>query len=214
MASVKPEMIMNAVLDFPVAQYGTFLATRASGQSVRADLEARVKSQGYATTVYIRFDDVEAMTISFADEFIGHFYSSMAVGDVATAGVLLSGFNAETREAVAICLERRDVAALASDNNHTILIGRTESIAETFQAALQLKEFRANDIAAKLSITPQNANNRLKRLLEAGALQRKQVPISNRGGKEFVYKVIESPTKRPMRSHRQRQVDDREPRCD
>lgn len=62
----------------------------------------------------------------------------MATGDVATAGVLLSGFNEETREAVAICLERRDVVALAVDRNQTMLMGRSESLVDTFRAALEL----------------------------------------------------------------------------
>jgi len=181
---------MSSVLDFPVAQYGTFLATRGIAKTAREDLEARITAQVGAPTVYIRFHDVEAMTISFADEFLGRFYSSMTAGDVATAGVLLSGFNEETREAVAICLERRDVIALAVDNKQTILMGRTESLADTFQAVLELGEFRANDLATALRITPQNANNRLKRLVEAGALQRRQASVSNRGGKEFVYRLI------------------------
>jgi hypothetical protein len=197
MASVKPEMTMSSVLDFPIAQYGTFLATRASARNAREDLEAGIKALGSSTTVYIRFDDVEAMTISYADEFLGRFYSSMAVGDVATAGVLLSGFNEETRETVTICLQRRDVIALAVDNNQTILLGRFEPLADTFQAVLDLGEFRANDLAAALAITAQNANNRLKRLVEAGALQRRQAPVSNHGGKEFVYKVVQAPTGLP-----------------
>jgi DNA-binding Lrp family transcriptional regulator len=52
---------------------------------------------------------------------------------------------------------------------------------------LELGEFRANNLAAALSISPQNANNRLKRLVDAGALQRRQALVSNRGSKEFVY---------------------------
>lgn len=187
---------MSALPDFPVARYGPFLATRGCAKTAREDLEAHIKAQGGAT-VQISFDAVEAMTISFADEFLGRFYSSMAAGDVVTTGVLLSGFNEETREAVAICLERRDVVALAVDNNQRILIGRIEPLVDTFRAVLELGEFRANDLAATLSITPQNANNRLKRLVAAGALQRRQASVSNRGGKEFVYSVVLARTQEP-----------------
>ncbi len=188
---------MISVLDFSVAQYGTFLATRLSAKTAREELEARIKAHNGAVAVYISFDGVEAMTISFADEFLGRFYSSMAAGFLATAGVLLSGFNEETREAVAICLDRRDAVALAMDNDQTTLTGRTESLVDTFRAALELSEFRANDLAEALSITPQNANNRLKRLVEAGALQRRQAAVSNRGGKEFVYSVVQARTGQP-----------------
>jgi len=101
--------------------------------------------------------------------------------------VRLAGLNEETREAVDICLERRDLVALAFEGDNPVLLGRTEPLQETFDAVLQLREFRATDLATLLSITPQNANNRLKRLVEAAALRRRQANVSNRGGKEFVY---------------------------
>jgi hypothetical protein len=193
MASVKPETIMESVLEFPIGQYGTFLATRSSARQAREDLEARIRIQGVPTTVLIRFDDVEAMTISFADEFLGRFYSAQAAGDAPTSGVILSGFNEETRETVAICLERRDALALAVDNDRSTLVGRVDSLAETFQAVLRLGEFRAIDLASALGITAQNANNRLKKLVDAGVVQRRQVSVSNRGGKEFVYRIVRAP---------------------
>lgn len=71
----------------------------------------------------------------------------------------------------------------------TVLLGKTEALRETFQAALALGNFQAAELASALSITLQNISNRLKRLVEAGAVQRRQVPVSNRGGKEFVYTV-------------------------
>jgi len=181
---------MSPELDFPVAEYGKFLATRGCARCARDDLEARIEAQADATHVVIRFDDVEAMTISFVDEFLGRFYSSMASGYVRAVGVLLSGFNEETREAVEICLERREVVALGVDNTGSVLMGRAEPLVDTFHAAAELGEFRAVELAAVLSITPQNANNRLKRLVQAGALLRRQVAASARGGKEFVYSVV------------------------
>lgn len=183
---------MSSVLDFPVAQYGPFLATRGSAKAARENLENSIRGHDRVVTVRIRFDGVEAMTISFADEFLGRFYSSMAAGDVTAAGVLLSGFNEETHEAVAICLDRRDLIAVAAHHGETILMGRSEPVDAAFRAALQLGEFRATDLAAALSITPQNANNRLKRLVGAGAVQRRQASVSNRGGKEFVYTAMQA----------------------
>src|ERR1017187_3674976 len=51
---------------------------------------------------------------------------------------------------------------------------------------LSLGTFSALDLAERLAITPQNVNNRLKRLVEAGAIRRRRV-VSSRGGKEFTY---------------------------
>ncbi len=175
-----------APLDFPVRQFGAFLATRSKARQAREDLEGAIQVAA-GPVVTIDFGGVEAMTISFADEFLGKFYLALGAGDLMTAGVRLDGLNEETREAVAICLERRDLVALVLENDVPTLVGRTEPLLETFEAVLQLHEFRAVDLAAQLSITAQNANNRLKRLVDAAALQRRQAAVSNRGGKEFVY---------------------------
>ncbi|WP_158289934.1 STAS-like domain-containing protein [Micromonospora sp. S4605] len=176
-------------LDFSVDQFGAFLATRSKAQQARERLEREIKSAGAGTVVTVDFNGVEAMTISFADEFLGKLYTALSAGDHPTAGVRLAGLNEETREAIDICLERRDLIALALDDGPTLL-GRTEPLQETFDAVLQLREFRAADLATRLSITAQNANNRLKRLVDAAALHRRQAAVSNRGGKEFVYTLV------------------------
>jgi hypothetical protein len=179
-------------MDFAVGKYGSFLATRGRAKLAREDLEAAIEAQPDTILAAIRFDDVEAMTISFADEFLGRFYGSLATSPALTTIVQLTGFNDETREAVSICLERRDLVALSIDSDKPILVGKTEVLQETFQAALELGQFRAAELAKVLSITAQNANNRLKRLVNAATIQRRQAPISTRGGKEFVYAVVHS----------------------
>jgi hypothetical protein len=181
---------MGPVLDFHVNQYGTFLATRSTAKTARESLEAAVEARPPDTLIVIRFDDIEAMTISFADEFLGRFFITLASGHLIAGGVRLSGLNEETREAVSICLERRELLAVVVDAAELTLVGKAETLHQTFQTAVGLGDFRAADLAAALSITPQNANNRLKRLADAGAVQRRQAPVSNRGGKEFVYTVV------------------------
>ncbi|MEV6520269.1 DUF4325 domain-containing protein [Micromonospora chalcea] len=191
MVSLKLEMTMDsAALDFPVRRFGVFLATRSKARQAREDLEGAIQRDTSGSIVTIDLHGVEAMTISFADEFLGKFYTALGAGDLTTAGVRLAGLNEETREAVTICLERRDLVALALEDDVATLVGRTEPLLETFEAVLQLREFRAVDLAAQLSITAQNANNRLKRLVDAAALQRRQATVSNRGGKEFVYTLV------------------------
>lgn len=179
-------------MDFAVGKYGSFLATRGRAKSAREDFEAAIEAQPGTSLVSIRFEDVEAMTISFADEFLGRFYGTLASSPARTKIIQLTGFNDETREAVSICLERRDLAALSIDSDKPVLVGKTEVLQETFQAALALGQFRAAELAKVLSITAQNANNRLKRLVNAAAIQRRQAPVSTRGGKEFLYAVVHS----------------------
>jgi len=70
----------SAALDFPVDQYGTFLATRSKARQAREHLEGKIQGAGSGTVVIVDFDGVEAMTISFADEFLGKFYHRAKCG--------------------------------------------------------------------------------------------------------------------------------------
>jgi DNA-binding MarR family transcriptional regulator len=58
---------------------------------------------------------------------------------------------------------------------------------DTYAQARRLGTFRAQELAEALGISVTNANNRLKRLVQAGALSRNRAPGPERGGKEFVY---------------------------
>jgi DNA-binding transcriptional ArsR family regulator len=178
---------MSLRITFAVGQRGAFLATRSRARTIREDLEERIASEPTSELVVIDFSGVEAMTISFADEFLGRFYTALAAGDVRPVAVLLSGLNEETTEAVTICLERRELAAVNSAGDERRLLGAQEFLAESYQHALELRRFKAGDFAAALGITPQNANNRLKRLVEAGAVRKERVTPAGRGGKEFSY---------------------------
>ena len=178
---------MGGLLNFDVGQHGQvqFLATRGKGRAAREELEDRIK-QIHADGVLIDFTHVEAMTISFADEFLGRFYASLAAGDVLVEAVVLLGLNEENLETVRICLERRELAAAAVIDGHPALLSALEYLVETYDRALGRGTFSALDLSAELGISPQNVNNRLKRLVEAGAIQRRRV-TSDRGGKEFAY---------------------------
>jgi hypothetical protein len=184
---MKPETTVDAPLKFAVRPHGQFLATRSSGRSVREELEDQV-TRRHPEEVVIDFTGVVAMTISFADEFLGRLYTSLAAGDLPAQAVLLLGLKDDTEETVAICLERRGLAAAAAINGHPALLGAPEHLVETYRHALELGSFSALDLAIQLSISAQNANNRLKQLVMARAIQRQRVP-SDRGGKEFAYTV-------------------------
>lgn len=178
---------MGELLIFDVGQHSQvqFLATRSKGHVLREDLEDRI-ARDRPDGVLIDFAGVEAMTISFADEFLGRFYASLAVGDVLAPGVLLLGLNEENLATVSICLERRDLAAVATIDGQPALLSTLEYLVETYEGALSLGTFSALELSARLAISPQNMNNRLKRLVEAGAIRRRRV-ATERGGKEFAY---------------------------
>lgn len=61
-----------------------------------------------------------------------------------------------------------------------------------YAQAVLLGTFGATDFAIALQITPQDANDRLKRLTDAGAICQQRVQLFERRGKEFVYMSIAS----------------------
>jgi hypothetical protein len=179
---------MGELLNFDVGRYSGsgFLATRSKGRELRGELEDQVTRTPLDEVVAIDFSGVEAMTISFADEFIGRFYSSLASGDIAASLVLITGLNEDNLTTVSICLERRDLAAAAAVDHRLVLVGAPDHLTETYEQAVSLGTFSALDLASRLGLSAQNMNNRLKRLVDAAAIRRRRI-ASGRGGKEFAY---------------------------
>lgn len=163
-----------------------FLAFRARAVETRSRLERDLAANSPIDELIISFAGVEAMTNSYADELIGKFYVALAAGDAGVSTVGLAGLNEETRDAITVCLERRKLAAVDADLG--ILLGQTAAIEDTFACAQQLGDFRASDIAEEMGISLTNANNRLKRLADAGAVHR-SASSPEHGGKEFTYRV-------------------------
>ncbi|MEV8419432.1 hypothetical protein [Streptomyces niveus] len=175
----------NVSFRFAVRDRGAFLFTRDDGATARTALEAHVRASGPGSLLIIDFVGVRAMTNSFTDEFLGKFYLSLAAGDCGVAGVQLVGLDEETRDAVTVCLERRK--QIAVDGDEDTLLGDAALLADTYEHARRLHSFRATSLAEAMSVSPSNANNRLKRLVEAGALQRERTSGPESGGKEFMY---------------------------
>ncbi|GGQ97235.1 DUF4325 domain-containing protein [Streptomyces pilosus] len=183
---MKPQK-RETLLAYPVKEHGTFLATRGKGADARRTLEEQLSAAAPISLLTIDFGGVEAMTNSFVDEFLGKFYLLLSAGDVNADGVRLVGLDEETRDGVTVCLERRKQIALDGDTHE--LLGDAAILAGTYAEAQRLGSFRAAQLAEALSISLPNANNRLKRLVEAGALYRERASGPERGGKEFTYRV-------------------------
>ena len=175
-------------LTYEVREHGAFLSTRATGITARTAMEAQLRdSEANASMLHIDFTGVAAMTNSFVDEFLGKFFLAVAAGDTPIAGVELAGLTDETRDAVIVALERR--RQFAVDGTTHELLGDAEVLADTYDWARKLGSFRASAMADHLGISLPNANNRLKRLVDAGALRRDRISTPERGGKEFTYRL-------------------------
>lgn len=110
-------------------------------------------------------------------------------GAIPQVGVVLTGLNDDTNETIALVLERRNLLAIHREGTEDALLGADEYLSQTFATACLLNDFKASEIAERLQTTPQNANNRLKRLTAAGAVKRTR-SSAERGGKEFTYQAV------------------------
>jgi len=173
---------------FSVVHLGAYPATRPLGQDGRNRLDDLLADRR-GVDLLIDFAGVVVMNLSFADEFLAKFLISH---DFATQGttVKVVGLTPENRYTVEVCVERRETQVVAMQEDGTLVLLGEPILADTFERALRLGSFKANDLAANMALTAQNANNRLKRLTGCGALRRTQATGSARGGKEFVYEVL------------------------
>lgn len=176
-------------MHYEVGRFGAFLATREKAAKIRDDLEKALRKANPEELIEISFKGVQAATISFADEFVGRLMTARMSQDLPEIGILLTNLNGELFEAIDVCLERRELLAAYAKGQEVGLLGKVDShLTKTFQTSYELEEFRASELADELEITIQNANNRLKKLTDAGVLMRDRSD-PEAGGKEFIYRV-------------------------
>ena len=173
---------------FRVAGLSKFPGTRVLGQNGRAQLDDQLGEQG-DVDLTIDFTDVEVMNISFADEFLGKFLTSHDFSREETT-VKVTGLNLDNRYSIAVCVERRETQVVVLEPDGGLVLLGDQMLADTFDHARRLGAFKANELAEAMSLTAQNANNRLKRLAAVGALRKAQVTGSTRDGREYTYEVL------------------------
>lgn len=168
---------------------GHWVMTREAGAEVRTRLVEELSKAHPDDTVVIDFVGMQAMTYSFADEFIGKFLVLRDAEVTPAIGVILRDLAPDPLETIELVLERRSQCVVLVEPDGCRLIDGGQYLAETYDAAVALGTFRASEIAAQLSITPQNANNRLKKMSGMGVLHRERAS-NERGGREFSYRAV------------------------
>lgn len=174
-------------------EHGQFLATRSRGAQVQEALMAALRETPEGDHLGIDFGDVEDVTVSFVDEALGGLLGKRSKDETLSArGIVLTGLNPDCRDTLDAVLKRRESAmvAVGPDLDELEIVGdrRWGWMPETLAAARRLKQFRANDLADELDMTPQASNNRLRQLVASGAVARQRV-VPDGGGKEFQYRI-------------------------
>jgi hypothetical protein len=167
----------------------SFLATRERGRRVREDVEKELSALAAGRTLALDFAGVEGVTVSFGDELLAKLVIDRDAGQFVDCGLIVEGADEDVRETLETVLARRKVAAVNLDKEgHPEVLGGPAWLAETLSAALELRSFSAAELAERLGLTPQAANNRLTRLVASGGVVREQI-VPEGGGKEFGYRV-------------------------
>lgn len=172
---------------------GPFVATRETGRRERERLDREAGQIAAGDVLVIDLTGVEAMTISFADEFFGRFIASRAGSELDDRGVVIDGPDGasgdELQETLEAVLDRRGIGVLWRDPHGAVtVIGGPAWFAPTFEHAQDLRVFRVMQLAERLDLSPQATNGRLKKLSAAGAVLRERI-VPDGGGKEFEYRV-------------------------
>lgn len=170
---------------------GPFLIGQGKGQEARSDLERAVSSQQAGTEpVCIDFAGVKGVSVPFANAFFVPLLSPRVVsGYYGEHPVVVTHADPDVAETLEAVLRQSNLAVVAlSVDPKAELLGGEPSLRETLRTAAAMGEFSAQQLAQLLGLTAPAANNRLKQLVQLGALIR--VPfVPSRGGREYRYRV-------------------------
>jgi hypothetical protein len=168
---------------------GPVRATRETGRADRERLEELARDANAGDVIEIDLSQVDALTISYADELVGLFLAGRVGGEQDDLGVVIRGGNSDVRETVEAVLQRRSIGAIYVDEfGRALALGGPSWFAQTVAHTQELKVFRAADLAERLELSPQAANGRLKQLSASGAVLRERT-VPEGGGKEFEYRA-------------------------
>lgn len=173
---------------YKLSKWGSgFLATRDRGREVREDVERQLGRLSPGETLILDFADIDAITVSFGDESVAKLLSGRNGGDFVDRGLVAENLSEDVSDALDVVLERRKLALVCpKPDGNLLILGDPGWLHDTLHAALQLKSFKAVDLAEALGISAQAANNRLRLLVSSGAVARQRV-VPEGGGKEFAY---------------------------
>jgi hypothetical protein len=197
-------------------RFGAVLATGEKGDEARREIEREIAALEAGAPVVFDFAGVRVISVPFADQSIGQLLGGRLAGYYEEHPLLALNANEDVRETLAAALRQRRLTLLSISESGAELLAGDPVLQATMEVALSLGEFSVAELAQELGLTVQAANNRLRMLLDSGALSRSRI-VPTRGGREFRYAVpapwllAEAGTKRRTRAPATRPHTRREP---
>lgn len=161
------------VLD--LAEFGSVLSTRERGREAADKLQDRLSSPG----VVLDFAGVTIATPSFLDELVVRLGGLLRGNETKIA--IVTGVNEDIADSLLLVLDKRGLRLAALTDDHIDLLGGSRQLQETLDAAQRARTFQASDLADELKIKLPNLHQRLKALMEAGAVTREPGEATTRG---------------------------------
>jgi hypothetical protein len=176
-----------------MAKFGEdgILTGASAGEHARSAIERAMQHLVDDQPVFLDFTSVRAVSVPFIDGCLGRLLSGRAAGYYETHPIVVYWATIDVRETIDAALRLHHLYALALGGQRGAeLLGADEVLETTLREAARLRNFNVHELAERLELTPQAANNRLRLLLRSGALQRQRAkPERGRGGREFRYSV-------------------------
>jgi hypothetical protein len=166
----------------------TSFATRSFAAELRRNLSDASVQISEDRLLEIDFRHVEAITVSFADELVGKLAAERRAYGPEDSFLRIANASAEVAETIEVALERRGLFIVSHRDGEATLLAAPRHLQETYDAALELGQFSARELAGVLGLKPPAANNRIKALAETGALVRARQPVAG-GGRQYAYEA-------------------------
>lgn len=163
-------------------------ATRTAAADMRAKVQVEMNGVRPGDSVELDLAGVEAMTISYADELVAKLAAERRIYGTSDWFFSISHATPEVAETIEVALERRNLFLVHESDDGVELLAAPAHLEETFEAAIELGEFTARELADHLGIALPAANNRVKALSSAGAVIRERSDPAH-GGRQYLYRT-------------------------
>jgi DNA-binding MarR family transcriptional regulator len=159
--------------------HGKILATRPRGREAADQIRNIADQPG---DLILDFRGVEVASAPFLQEVVDAAHG-IVLRAAKEAGriVLFANMNEDVGETLRFVVAKRKLSLAYLDDGRIDLIEAKQHLVETLQKAQQLKSFTAPELAKELDIADDTATQRLRRLMETGAVVREPDPETSRG---------------------------------